>query len=1270
MADDTHKIRFLADTTAARRAIEGLAADFDRLGTTVGKDDAALRRHDRALIRMSAKARVAADDLVRLRQSLSEVSKETTEQRSRIKVLETSLEGAKNKMREQRAEIKALTQSNISLGASNARLVQEQKKELQTLDALHVADARAFIDDQRAIVARKQNIDSIKAEGAAREQELASMRKHMQSKWGGGGDLLGMENTKRSIVDPALRYALYDVANSFRVFRDAGVAALGDVLTAGIDFERNFANVIRTSQVTNPEVFANTEAAARKLRDEFLDLQSSIPVTSEELTRIGTLAAQMGIAASEVAEFTEITAKFAAASGISADESATSLARLGQMMAGDVQGNYEKLASAILKTGVNAIATEQQIVRGSTQIASIGKVAGLSAVDVVALSSAMSSLGMSPELQRSVVTSSFTRILTAVRSSSAEAEKFGRILGMTGKEFQEAWDNDGYNTYRKLLAAIAQSDNAIGTLQELRLASQRLTPNLLKLGQSYKLLGETRADTQKGWEDESELQRQYQVIMDTTASKLQVLQQTWEAFLVVIGSEGVKALGDFAGWLSKTIAELRTFAETPVGQFVAGLVLGIMTLATGLAALLTAVTLAGAGMLGFQFVMSQMALATTSASGALAGQTAILRTFTMAAGAARVSVVALNTALKAVGPLLVASLSVAGLSAMNNEFVEISRSIKGLGSEYEDLLKTLSSGQGRLSDPISNTPMPTFNTGGLSDLSKDLQGWQVSFSRGLGALSGETWGVIRNFDEDLASLALENAPEASRQLELFREAWVASGQSADTFASAMPDTIGALSLTESGLNHTNAELEEFQEGMDAAASAEEAFALHTEAVANALGLTVNEYQSATDALKAYTGAVQNGMGMFFDFGSLLENAYGAEKGQGGGITRLQEDLDASLEASKVWADGIAELTYLGAGQLAAAFAAQGPASQQAITEALSIGPEALAKLEQSAADAAFFASEAFAQSFAQENAVLANVYSQMLQIDPSKAMDAVHEARAALRATGGVLDPQTIAALQGEYGFTIDVGLSPDPFFADQLNTATALAQAEITPLTVPVTTTVGQGDFTVTKEIEHWRVEMEGHSIVMPVDPNTDEGRDIIKFWRDNEYNTPLALQTKLNFDAANLALTEWANSKVAKIKVQVQGAPGWSATLPMSASGSLVRNNKLIRDNYPGFASGTILKGPGTGTSDSILARLSNGEAVTRAAAVRFYGPKFFEDVNKMRFPRFATGFTPQGRNPASVGAGTTINATVIQNYPTTQDPIKKLKEDAEAVISGIWT
>lgn len=63
---------------------------------------------------------------------------------------------------------------------------------------------------------------------------------------------------------------------------------------------------------------------------------------------------------------------------------------------------------------------------------------------------------------------------------------------------------------------------------------------------------------------------------------------------------------------------------------------------------------------------------------------------------------------------------------------------------------------------------------------------------------------------------------------------------------------------------------------------------------------------------------------------------------------------------------------------------------------------------------------------------------------------------------------------------------------------------------------------------------------------------------------------------------------------------------------------------DNATGFATGGIVRGAGSGTSDSIRAWLSNGEGVIRAGAVQHYGESLIHALNGLSVPKtaFATG------------------------------------------------
>lgn len=74
-------------------------------------------------------------------------------------------------------------------------------------------------------------------------------------------------------------------------------------------------------------------------------------------------------------------------------------------------------------------------------------------------------------------------------------------------------------------------------------------------------------------------------------------------------------------------------------------------------------------------------------------------------------------------------------------------------------------------------------------------------------------------------------------------------------------------------------------------------------------------------------------------------------------------------------------------------------------------------------------------------------------------------------------------------------------------------------------------------------------------------------------------------------------------------------------------------------GYASGGFVSGPGSGTSDSIMARLSNGEFVQRAMATSYYGTRFMNALNNLQIPRDAIrgllGFANGGLVTAVSGA-----------------------------------
>lgn len=113
------------------------------------------------------------------------------------------------------------------------------------------------------------------------------------------------------------------------------------------------------------------------------------------------------------------------------------------------------------------------------------------------------------------------------------------------------------------------------------------------------------------------------------------------------------------------------------------------------------------------------------------------------------------------------------------------------------------------------------------------------------------------------------------------------------------------------------------------------------------------------------------------------------------------------------------------------------------------------------------------------------------------------------------------------------------------------------------------------------------------------------------------------------NLPITlNLAQEEVEGVKAQLQALAGTPIIIPvklgptpeMQAMG--LQQDTVNYPDIPALAGGGQLRGPGTGTSDSILMWGSNGEFMQPEAAVRYYGAEFMEDIRRMRLPKFATG------------------------------------------------
>jgi hypothetical protein len=135
-----------------------------------------------------------------------------------------------------------------------------------------------------------------------------------------------------------------------------------------------------------------------------------------------------------------------------------------------------------------------------------------------------------------------------------------------------------------------------------------------------------------------------------------------------------------------------------------------------------------------------------------------------------------------------------------------------------------------------------------------------------------------------------------------------------------------------------------------------------------------------------------------------------------------------------------------------------------------------------------------------------------------------------------------------------------------------------------------------------------------------------------DKEINIPFVEDPAASAGAvtANAIASAQATANANPIALQFVG-PG---------NGDLNNPDTIARlqpiSDMAGYATGGLLRGPGTGTSDSILARLSAGEFVVKAAAVSKYGASMLHAINNLRLPKFAMGGLVAPPVPAFASGG----------------------------------
>jgi TP901 family phage tail tape measure protein len=467
-----------------------------------------------------------------------------------------TLNGAKNAVKYFQSNVKALD-SSLKNNGKNTDLLQAKYKTLgQAIEA-----QRKVLDQMKksfdTLEPGTAKFDNAAAEIERENAKLAAMEGHLH-RVKEALVAVGKENSFANRINK-FGDGLIKSGDKIKTFGD-NVSSLGGKLTTGLtlplvasvglvtkaasDYESAFAGVKKTVDETATVSYKNLSDGIRQMAKE-------LPASAVEIANVAEVAGQLGIKAEDILTFSRTMIDMGESTNLSAEDAASSIAKIANIL-GLTSDEYKRFGSSVVDLGNNFATTERDIVEMTNRLAAGGRLAGLTAPDILGLATAMSSVGIEAEAGGTAMTQTLTAIGNAVsltgKGAADDLNLIAKTAGMTSEEFQQAWKEKPVVALQSFIKGLKNAQekgvNMNAILAQLGMTGIRQSNMLKSLALASDKMGDAVDRSNKAWKENTALTNEANKRYETTESQLKMFKNQVTDLAIEFGGPLLKALRD------------------------------------------------------------------------------------------------------------------------------------------------------------------------------------------------------------------------------------------------------------------------------------------------------------------------------------------------------------------------------------------------------------------------------------------------------------------------------------------------------------------------------------------------------------------------------------------------------------------------------------------------------------------------------------------------------------------------------------------------------